>query len=230
MDKMQSPLKGLTDIQQPPVDPTQTDPYTPEDTGLRKLTSHLSDRKLTSKLTIDKLDTHLGDEEVTENKVDDKLTIPKLKDRIEPKEDSILDGLRIFVPPKIRDYNTLMKFLQTHIVEFRFTRRHEKAGYSNIRRMVCTANWKYLSSMFTRKVFNWNTPKTRRGVSWYKRRGLIIVWDLMVQNFRIVPVSTIQFVSAFKCTNLMEKGKFIMFYRKFVGTLTPVQERKYFNS
>lgn len=207
--------------------------------GTRKLPDHLDmgrlDRKLQSplldrKLPLDPLDTHLGEErEDLDNKAAEELNIPTHK---KPRigEESILDGLKIFTPPAIRDYNTLVNFMNNHVVELRFTRKHTKLGFKDTRRMVCTSNWKFLSSVFTRMLFNWNTPKTRRGQSWYKQRNLIIVWDLMVSNFRIIPVTDIRFISAYKCTSLMEKGRFILFYRKNIRKLTPMQEKKYFNA
>lgn len=246
MEKMQSPLGGNNDNSNngdrsiPDINKD-----TGDDRGLRKLTSRMEDRtidrrlpdgRIDRRLGDDRLDSHLGEErEDLDNKTND-LTVPK-KQKRGVKSDSILDDLKIFTPPTIRDYNTLMSFMHNHVVELRFIRRttskgrslsNQRAGQS--RRMLCTCNWKFLSSVFTRWVFNWNTPKTRRGVSWYKQRNLIIVWDLMSENFRIIPVGNIRFVSAYKCSSLMEKGRFILFYRKNIRKLTPTQEAKYFNS
>ena len=230
MDKltpMSSPLGGNNSDQK--SDQTQSGDQDNR-RNLTRLDDRLEDKRLDSKLTINPLKDRLGDDrETAENKLEDEMTIERrTADKV--RGDSILDDLKIFVPPRITDYTTLQKFFQSHVVELRFTRRHAKTGYSDSRRMVCTANWKFLSSIFTRRIFDWNTPKTRRGVSWYKRRGLIIVWDLMVKNFRIIPVSNIRFVSAYKCTSLMEKGRFLLFYKKNVGRLTEGQQRKYFNS
>ena len=244
MQPMQSPLGGNDDdqnktdpnetnivrnIQREASGPTDLTQDTGDDNGLRKLTSHMSNRRLDRRLPDDRFDTHLGEErDDLDNKAED-LKVPRRR-KSKIGEDSILDDLKIFVPPVIRDYNTLMSFMHNHVVELRFTRRHNKMGYKDTRRMVCTTNWKFLSSVFTRRIFNWNTPKSRRGVSWYKQRNLIIVWDLMVENFRIIPVTDIRFVSAYKCTSLIEKGRFILFYRRNIRTLTPTQEKKYFNA
>ena len=241
MDKMQSPINGdegkpdptetntVNNIQRDASGTTDLNQDTGDDRGLRKLTSRMGDRRLERRLPNDPLDTHLGEERADlKNKAED-LKVPRRR-KSSVGEESILDDLKIFVPPVIRDYTTLTSFLHNHIVELRFTRRHPKTGFKDSRRMVCTANWKFLSSVFTRWVFNWNTPKTRRGVSWYKQRNLIIVWDLMVNNFRIIPVTDIRFVSAYKCNSLMEKGRFILFYRRNIRKLTPTQEHKYFNT
>lgn len=244
MDKMKPMSSHLGGDNNKTSDPTNLD--TGDDNGLRKLTSHLEnrrlpdsvdehrltdrmdDRRLTDRMDDDPLDTHIGEERAAFDNKTDEMEIPNEKANL-VSEESILDDLKIFVPPRISDYTTLMRFLQTHVVELRFTRRHPR-GNATSRKMVCTANWRFLSSVFTRWFFKWNTPKSRRGVSWYKRRNLIIVWDLMVQNFRIIPVGDIRFVSAYKCTSLMEKGRFLLFYRNNIRNINSVQEEKYFQS
>ncbi len=247
MDNMSSPLDNGENSQESvqSSQPATFDPVVPsqpavgnDDDDLRIYANRLDNnrldnnrlrgRSLDPRLTQDPLDSHIGDEEISDNKLDN-LKIERRVTR-KPSEESILDDLKIIIPPRITDYTTLLNFFHSHIIEMRFTRRHDKQGYNPNRRMVCTANWKYLSSMFTRRIFNWKTPKTRRGVSWYKRRGLMIVWDLMIKDFRIIPVGGIKFVSAYKCTSLIEKGRFYLFYRKQVGTLTESQQKKYFNS
>lgn len=247
MDKMNSPLKGLGSGGNQTNENDNTTANTSNNDGLRKLPSGFNNGRLERTLdrriegrTLDRrqsdrrLDDVYGDErEDFDNKVDEDLSIPKKTDR-KVDQDSALDKLKIFVPPVIRDYNTLNRFMHNHVVELRFTRRTnskyngQQAGQS--RKMLCTTNWKFLSSMFTRRMFNWNTPKTRRGVSWYKQRNLIIVWDLMVDNFRIIPVGDIRFVSAYKCSSLIEKGRFLLFYRNNIRKLTSTDEAKYFNS
>jgi hypothetical protein len=234
MKKLSSPLQGL--------DQRKTDNVSASNGGLlKKLPTGLPDRRQDRILSNDPLDSHINlpgsDRPDMTNKVEEDLKIPKRDEDQYTGEDSIIDDLRLFVPPTIRDYNTLMSFMHNHVVELRFTRRrnsgrgslsNQRAGQS--RRMLCTANWKFLSSMFTRWVFNWKTPKTRRGASWYKQRNLIIVWDLISKDFRIMPTTDIRFISAYKCTSLTEKGRFILFYRKNIGKLTNTQITKYFNA
>lgn len=246
MDKMQSPLTPMGGGNNNNKGSDNTSQNT-NDRGMRKLISHMEDRtlqrrlpdgKLDRKLSDDPLDTHLtiGEGENNENKIDE-LTVPKKQEK-KIKSGSILDDLDIIIPPSINDYNTLVSFMHNHVVDLRFVRKTSSIGRSDsisnqqagqTRRMVCTCNWKFLSSIFTRRIFNWNTPKTRRGISWYKRRNLIIVWDLMVHNFRIIPVGNIRFVSAYKCSSLLEKGRFILFYNKNIKKLSPTQQAKYFN-
>lgn len=118
---------------------------------------------------------------------------------------------------------TLMQFFSGNIVELKFTRRIKpnpekkklKTGHmKDTRRMLCTSNWRFIASPMTRNLFKWKKPKSRRGKAWYEQRKLLIVWDLLMNNFRMVSLDDYQIIGYTPVNTLLTQAKFIAFYRQ----------------
>jgi hypothetical protein len=88
--------------------------------------------------------------------------------------------------------------LQTSVVELRFRRRIEKAGYKDFRRMLCTNDRMLLNSQLGRNILNYNPPHD--GGLKYKpaQKNLIIGWDCFMQNFRAINCNDVDVVSVIK--------------------------------
>jgi hypothetical protein len=121
-----------------------------------------------------------------------------------------------------RDLETIFA---THVVELVFRRRikpakkikDRKVGHmKQTRRMLCTARWDMISSPKFRKLFNWKKPKTRRGKNWYRKRKLVIVWDLMKNTFRMVSTDKYIIQGLYPLMTDEEVTKFLQFYRRNV--------------
>ncbi len=81
------------------------------------------------------------------------------------------------------------KFFSNNIVEVKFLRRiDQKSGYKKTRRMICTSNF-FFAKRFAKHFGQYNMPnhpKHQRKKSYYKKHDIILVWDLLENNFRIV--------------------------------------------
>lgn len=111
----------------------------------------------------------------------------------------------------------------THMVELSFRRRikpptrikDRKVGHMKMtRRMLCTARWDIISNPKFRNIFKWKKPKSHRGKQWYSSRKLVIVWDLMKNNWRMISTDKYAILGLFPIMGDEEATKFLQFYRK----------------
>ena len=141
-------------------------------------------------------------------------------------------------PPKPSGFKNLGDFLRANVVEFKFRRRspllkNPALGHkSKTRRILCTANWRLINSPITRLTFKWKAPKAkrRRLYSWYKKRNLMIVWDIMFQDFRILSLDDWEIIAAIPVVDLMNKVRFFIFYKFQLSKITQKKREDFADS
>jgi hypothetical protein len=91
----------------------------------------------------------------------------------------------------------LAQLLMTNVVELRFKRRIEKAGYGDYRRMLCTNDRLLLMSQLGRNILNFEQatqpPKFNPA-----QKNLIIAWDIFMQNYRCINCNDVEVVAVIK--------------------------------
>ena len=88
--------------------------------------------------------------------------------------------------------------LLNSVVEVRFRRRIEKAGYKDFRRMLCTNDRLLLNSLLGRNILNYNPPHDG-GLKYNPaQKNLIPVWDIFMQNYRMINCNDVDVVSVIK--------------------------------
>jgi hypothetical protein len=91
----------------------------------------------------------------------------------------------------------LAQLLMTNVVELRFKRRIEKAGFGDYRRMLCTNDRLLLMSQLGRNILNFESatqpPKFNPA-----QKNLIITWDIFMQNYRCVNCNDVEVVAVIK--------------------------------
>jgi hypothetical protein len=92
-------------------------------------------------------------------------------------------------------YQGLLGLLQQSVVEVRFKRRRGKTGWKSYRRMLCTNNLNLLNSNEGRIAFNFRHPKGGSLGFNPKAKGLVISWDLMWQDYRMISTDAYDVVS-----------------------------------
>lgn len=101
----------------------------------------------------------------------------------------------------------LAMLLLNHVVELRFRRRIIKDGFNIQRRMLCTNDQKLLLSSPGQQVLNYKPPT--KALSYDpKQKNLLPVWDIFMQNYRMVSCETVDVVSVIKSTPPDEFWKF----------------------
>lgn len=90
--------------------------------------------------------------------------------------------------------SALAQLLMTNVVELRFKRRIEKAGFGDYRRMLCTNDMKLLMSQLGRNILNFE-PTTGQLKYNPAQKNLIVSWDLFLQNWRMINCNDVEVVA-----------------------------------
>lgn len=93
--------------------------------------------------------------------------------------------------------SALALLLMTNVVELRFKRRIEKAGFGDYRRMLCTNDRLLLMSQLGRNILNFE-PATQPPKFNPAQKNLIITWDIFMQNYRCVNCNDVETVAVIK--------------------------------
>ena len=88
----------------------------------------------------------------------------------------------------------LAQLLMTNVVELRFRRRIEKAGFGDYRRMLCTNDMKLLMSQLGRNILNFE-PATQPPKFNPTQKNLIITWDIFMQNYRCINCNDVETIA-----------------------------------
>jgi len=131
----------------------------------------------------------------------------------------------------------LEMFFAQNIVELKFRRRvlpnwlkkNRQTGHlSYQRRMLCTSNWRYISSPRVRRIYDWKKPKKRRGKAWYRKRKLLIVWDFMANDWRMVSLDKYKIVGFTSIKTIERQDEWTEFYDSMIDPL-PENRKKHFS-
>lgn len=87
--------------------------------------------------------------------------------------------------------------LQTNVAELRFHRRIAKQGFKDYRRMLCTNDRKLLLSVPGKEVLNFVTPTQSLRYD-PASKNLIPVWDIFMQNFRMINCDDVEVIAVIK--------------------------------
>jgi hypothetical protein len=85
---------------------------------------------------------------------------------------------------------SLENLLLHNVLEVRFKRRIPVAGKSLTRRMWCTKSFDLLNSTNGKIVLNYVPPKHAKQLNEAKKNACV-VWDILMQNYRIVSVDEV---------------------------------------
>jgi hypothetical protein len=113
----------------------------------------------------------------------------------------------------------LANLCSNNLVELRFTRR-DKRRRPTTRRMLCTIDFKLLNSPLGKQLLNFTKPFNRPPYN-AAEKGLVTVWDLIMQNWRNVPTETCIVVSVISTT---PQKKFWEYYDRVIVKMTPQQK------
>lgn len=113
----------------------------------------------------------------------------------------------------------LAQLCRQNVVELKFVRRN-KLRYSPTRRMLCTIDEKLLNSDEGKKILNFKPPK---GSSRYNAasKGLLSVWDIIMQDFRNIPVEAVDVIMAIPTKNQKD---FWNYFNKVIGKMSVAQK------
>ena len=91
---------------------------------------------------------------------------------------------------------SLRALLLNNVVELRFKRRNKKAGFKDYRRMLCTNDQRLLNSVAGLKALNYVPALHGTGLPYDPTaKNLVCVWDLFMQNYRMINCNDCDVVS-----------------------------------
>lgn len=86
--------------------------------------------------------------------------------------------------------------VQSNVLDIRFVRRRPRASRPPTRRMLCTLNSEILLSVNGRTVLNYLPPANNLPYT-ISDKGLVMVWDILMQNFRMVSSESVSILEKF---------------------------------
>jgi len=93
--------------------------------------------------------------------------------------------------------SALALLLMTNVVELRFRRRIEKAGFGDYRRMLCSNDRGLLMSQLGRNILNFE-PATQPPKYNPATKNLIITWDIFLQAYRTINCNDVEVIAVIK--------------------------------
>ena len=119
---------------------------------------------------------------------------------------------------------TLKSLLLNNVLDLRFTRRIPVAGKPSTRRMLCTKSYELLNSTNGRVVLNYKPPRDQKQFNEGKNNA-VVVWDIIMQNYRVVSAETVEIVR-----QVPADESFWKFFNDEIYILTTEQKSAYMNS
>lgn len=117
--------------------------------------------------------------------------------------------------------------LQTNAAELRFHRRIEKPGFKDYRRMLCTNDKRLLLSAPGKQVLNFVPPTGHLKYN-PAAKNLIPVWDIFLQNFRMINCNDVEVIAVIKTSpEPLEFWKY--FYERLVD-MSAQQKAQFMNT
>lgn len=110
----------------------------------------------------------------------------------------------------------LIELLNSNAVELKFNRRRPIPG--NItRRMLATNDTNLLMSPQGKVALNWHAAPGNLKFN-PSEKGLVMTWDIFMQNYRLIPVESVDVVSVIKTTPPEE---FWIYFNQVLAKMSP---------
>lgn len=114
----------------------------------------------------------------------------------------------------------LRLLLSRSVVELGFTRRNEKAGWPQFRRMLCTLDRNLLNSLAGRTVFNFYNPNHPPPYD-TRAYNLLTTYDLLWQSWRNIPVESANIINAIPTHTKQDQDKFWALFEAQFRKMSP---------
>lgn len=120
----------------------------------------------------------------------------------------------------------LKKLCQQAVVELKFKRRLNKLGFPPNRRMLCTLNVPLLNGDIGKNILNFTRPNNRPPYN-AESKGLVVVWDIIMQNWRAIPAESCEVATVFNLLSKADQAKFFNFFDKVIMKMTASQKKNF---
>lgn len=121
--------------------------------------------------------------------------------------------------------SALTALLSKNAAEIKFIRRRPHAGDLPTRRMLATNDTILLNSSAGRTALNFR-PATGNLQFNPTTRNLVLTWDIMMQDYRLVPADSVEVVSVIPTT---PPEKFWEYFSEVLSKMTPGEKTRFMN-
>jgi hypothetical protein len=121
--------------------------------------------------------------------------------------------------------SALIQILNTHAVELKFLRRRPLPGNTQ-RRMLATNDTRLLYSTPGRLALNFHGAPNRLDFS-PQKKGLVMTWDIFMQDFRLIPAENVEIVRAIKTT---PPDEFWEYFNRVLSKMSQAQKVQFMHS
>jgi hypothetical protein len=117
----------------------------------------------------------------------------------------------------------LKALCQANVVEIKFQRRIKVYNKPATRRMLATLDRSILDSKLGREILNFKQPTQSPSYD-AASKGLLTVWDLFFQDWRMIPVANCEVVST---VPTRPPEKFWEYFNKSIGNMSGAQKASF---
>jgi len=118
----------------------------------------------------------------------------------------------------------LAQVCEKNVVELKFVRRN-KMRIPSTRRMLCTLDSTLLNSTLGKEILNFKPPRFAPKYN-AATRGLLVVWDIIMQDWRAVPADSCEIVVRIDTSTNNQKN-FWDYYDKVLRKMTASQKKSF---
>ena len=119
---------------------------------------------------------------------------------------------------------SLAQLLLNNVCEVKFLRRRQKPGQPATRRMLCTKSSELLNSVNGRVVLNYRPPTHQSKIN-ESRDNALVVWDIFVQDFRVVSMDNCELIRDFPADET-----FWEYFNEYIFPMSEAQKIQFMDS
>ena len=120
-------------------------------------------------------------------------------------------------------WDGLYNLCQANLVEVKFTRRLPFAGRPPSRRMLATLDGQLLNTKEGMEILNFKPPMQSPAYD-AKAKGLLTVWDLLMQDWRNIPVTSCDVIAT---VQTRPPEKFCEYFNKVISKMSSGQKASF---
>lgn len=118
--------------------------------------------------------------------------------------------------------SALRLICENNVVEIKFDRRN-KMRIPPTRRMLCTLDFTVLDTEQGRKLLGFKKPKNFPVYN-AQQKNLLVVWDLIMQDWRSIPVESCIIVAYLKTKPIV---RFWNYYNRILSKMPAAQKKQF---
>jgi len=123
----------------------------------------------------------------------------------------------------------LKGLLLTGVVELTFVRRHPKANWGGVRRILCTNSRELLTGITGKVALHFRPPSHTPSYPAHQY-GLVTAWDLLWQDYRQIDVKSAYVVAVMPLKTQKDIDDFWIYFNDVLQKMSPDMKNKFMDN